>query len=181
MTTFDRGPMPIHWVHRGEIACGVAYRAETSRRRTTDDATKATCAKCIAVQFALVGAADVRRQQPELVAAVSEWANNLPRSGWAASRVKAAFRLLVENTRRGNGEDLRLLRDLPAAEAAEQLGLLLPQVREGQGIARASGEIGPARATAADHRGTRRRAALGEGSDRRGGVAVAARSAGGVT
>lgn len=88
-------PMPTHWLYRGQTACGIAFRSQTHQRRTTDDATKVTCAKCIAIQFALVGQSDVRILPFELVSAVRIVANRLPTSGWAGDRVRKAFRKAV--------------------------------------------------------------------------------------
>lgn len=87
--------MPTHWLYRGQTACGIAFRAQTHQRRTSDDATKVTCTRCIAVQFALVGQSDVRQLPFELVSAVRHEANNLPTSGWAGDRVRKAFRKAV--------------------------------------------------------------------------------------
>ncbi len=86
-----RRSLPMHWRHRGEIACGVSFSRSQVDRRTTTDERKVTCPKCIAVQFAMVGAWRDVVGWSDLVVAVQETLSALPRSGWDATAIKKAY------------------------------------------------------------------------------------------
>ncbi|MBL8739158.1 MAG: hypothetical protein JNL12_22215 [Planctomycetes bacterium] len=86
--------LPIHWRRRGEVVCGVTLTAAQHAKRSSADAQRVTCPNCVAVQFAMVGASDLRRD--ELARCVQDRIDSLPRSGWVASRIRAAFRRAVK-------------------------------------------------------------------------------------
>lgn len=86
--------LPIHWRRRGEVVCGVTLTAAQHAHRTTTFPRFVTCPHCIAVQFAMVGASDLRGER-DFVASVQHRVETLPRSGWVASRIRSAFRRAV--------------------------------------------------------------------------------------
>lgn len=83
-------PFHVHWRHRGEVVCGATMTAAQHAKRSTDNPRMVTCPRCLEVQFAMVGASDLR-YQGDLRALVQHRVETLPRSGWVASRVRAAF------------------------------------------------------------------------------------------
>lgn len=87
-----RRPLPMHWRYRGEIACGVSFSRSQHERRTTADERKVTCPKCIAVQFAMVGAwRELSLHDDDVVHAVQEALAALPRHGWDATTIRKAY------------------------------------------------------------------------------------------
>lgn len=84
--------LPMHWRYRGEIACGVSFSRSQVDRRTTTDERKVTCPKCIAVQFAMVGAwRGLVWYAADTLVAVQKVLAALPRSGWDATTIKQAY------------------------------------------------------------------------------------------
>ena len=87
-----RRTLPMHWRHRGEIACGVSFSRSQVDRRTTTDERKVTCPHCIAVQFAMVGAwRRLVEHDDDVVVAVQEAIAALPRRGWDATEIQRAY------------------------------------------------------------------------------------------
>jgi hypothetical protein len=164
----------MHWLRHGEVACGRAFDRLRNRLCASTDARVATCADCWRVMVAVVAADDLAEIDDELVALVVAHVDALPRSGWRASRLKK-----VPN-RRAHGQDLRLLRDLPATEAAEPLCLLLQAMPGQPRRPRTGGAAGPGRPARGGRVGARLRAAVGAASAGRGGESDSARGTEGV-
>jgi hypothetical protein len=165
----------MHWLRHGEVACGRAFDRLRNRLCASTDARVATCADCWRVMVAVVAADDLDRLSDELVDEVRMHVAAIPRSGWRASRLRKV------NNRRRDGEDLRLLRDLPATEAAEPLGLLLQAMPGQPRRPRTGGTAGPGRQARGGRVGARLRGAVGAASAGRGGESDSARGTGSVT
>jgi hypothetical protein len=165
----------MHWLRHGEVACGRAFDRLRNRLCASTDALVATCADCWRVMVAVVAADDMVEIDDRLVDEVRLHVAAIPRSGWRASRLRKV------NNRRAHGQGVRLLRDLPATEAAEPLGLLLQAMPGQPRRARTGGTAGPGRPARGGRVGARLRGAVGAASVGRGGESDSARGTGSVT
>lgn len=96
-------PFHVHWRHRGEVVCGATMTAAQHAKRSTDNPRRVTCPRCIEVQFAMVGASDLRYRE-QLRALVQDHVAALPKSGWVASRIRAAFLRATDRTCMGESD-----------------------------------------------------------------------------